>query len=674
MTVAYRLGKILSVCILKIGQIMKRNVIFLLFIILLVSCSGIQMMGGNANYSSDFLEKMDSIQLMFKDGDKQNALNKLIQIRDEELNKDELAKKYNLLGVIYFSTGNVSDAAENFQIAKQNVSGDFSLASQINLNLASSYFKLGKIELCQSTLKSVNLEYFNDKEKEKFYKLNLSVASQLDDSKQIVNSLMFLLKDVKSFQDIDDYQFKELLVDNFRKLPSRQRVQLLDKYEEDRELVAAYLGKQEALNRFYQGDKSGAADVVTWLGNKFKHIEEVAKFVEDYNFRVANFSKINAGAVGVVVPLSQDKVAAGFGKKVLAGVMAALDKEDKNQTIQIHVKDNMDNKFLARKMVQELVMKHHVSAIIGGLYPELAKEEYLEARKYGVLYISLAEVYLPREEKTHLLIEIPGSVESQINTVIQPKALDFFGKNLAVLYPWSDGGKSYINELWGIHNAGKIKLTSINNYEQAKKKRSESKYIDYREPVKQLLSLKYPRERKEELEVWKEIRNSQEKNVRIINELPPIIDFDWVFIPSVPSEAIQIIPTFPYFDAKNIKFVGGPSWINKTLREEQSNLGGRLFSIGNDTQDIGMDFLKKYKQETGHYPKLLDTRAYESMLIVRSILEGQKFSERDELEKRVLELSAVKGITSNWQLLNGLWLKEMDILKVSKKGFTKLEI
>ena len=87
-----------------------------------------------------------------------------------------------------------------------------------------------------------------------------------------------------------------------------------------------------------------------------------------------------------------------------------------------------------------------------------------------------------------------------------------------------------------------------------------------------------------------------------------------------------------------------------------------------------MDFLKKYKQETGHYPKLLDTRAYESMLIVRSILEGQKFSERDELEKRVLELSAVKGITSNWQLLNGLWLKEMDILKVSKKGFTKLEI
>ncbi|MGB0360870.1 MAG: GTPase Era, partial [Endozoicomonas sp.] len=41
------------------------------------------------------------------------------------------------------------------------------------------------------------------------------------------------------------------------------------------------------------------------------------------------------------------------------------------------------------KMINDLIQKHHVSIIIGGLFPDTAKEEYLEAKKYGVLYVSL---------------------------------------------------------------------------------------------------------------------------------------------------------------------------------------------------------------------------------------------------------------------------------------------
>ena len=49
------------------------------------------------------------------------ALQKLNEIPDETITPAEMAKKYNFIGVVYFSRGNLDRAIENFQLAKQNV-------------------------------------------------------------------------------------------------------------------------------------------------------------------------------------------------------------------------------------------------------------------------------------------------------------------------------------------------------------------------------------------------------------------------------------------------------------------------------------------------------------------------------------------------------------------------
>lgn len=648
---------------------MKHIVISFIFL-LTIACSSIQLMNGGADYSDEFIKKIESIQIIYKDGDKGLALKKLQQISDETITKAEKAKKYNFLGVVFFSSGDLEKAAGNFLLAKKYVDKDRNLSAQIHLNLASTYYKDNKTKQSASALKEVDLDYFNTKEKRKYFKLNLTLANLMDNPKEIVNSLIFLMEGMKRFEDVDDYQYKELLVDSYRKLGTSERVYFLDKYEKERKIVVAYLGKQEVLQRFYQGDRDGAQDVVSWLAKRFGGIEEVAKFIEDYKFRVDNFSKINSGAIGVILPLSSDKKAEFFGKKAISGVMTAVNElSGKDETVNVYLKDNKNNKYLARKMVQDLVLKHHVSVIIGGLFSDLAREEYLEAKKYGVMYVSLSEVYIPRQEKSHLLLEIPGSVESQITSLLKPESLEFFGKRVAVLYPFSDSGKHYVDEFWGFHNTGKINLAAINYYVPKDK---NNKYIDYRAPVQQLLSLRFPREREEELRVWKDIRNYENSNFRVINELPPIKDFDWVFLPAIPPEAIQIIPTFPYFDAKNLKFVGGPSWVNKTLMDEQRNLG-QIYSVGNDVSEVSSDFLNLYKKHNGVAPKLIDTRAYVGMKLVSQIIAGQNFSKREDLEKRILGVGELTGLATKWKLSEGLWLKDMDILKISKAGFSKLE-
>ena len=641
---------------------MRKFILYSFLYLLVQACSGIQLINQADFYSEEFLKKIESIQLIYKDGDKKLALTKLRNILDEKITSAEKAKKYNLVGVIHYAGGDTTQAIENFQLATQFVDKDLILANQIKLNLASSYFRNEKYESTQKQLKKIDINYLSKKEVENFHRLNFTVASQMEDYSSAVKSLLYLTKNIDTFSKFEDFKYKEVLIDNFKKLNSSERVYILDEFLRETPVVIAYLGKQEAMDRFYVGDRQGSKDVVSWLDDKFGHLEEIKTFVTDYNFRVDNYSKINSGAIGVVAPLS-GKVSK-YGLKVLAGINTALlQKDDKKSLIKVFVKDNNNNTYLAKKMVQELVMKHHVSVIIGGLFPSLAKEEYLEARKYGVMYVSMSPVYLPRSEKNHLLLEVSGSVESQINTLIKPEVLNKLGSRMAILYPKSDDGNSYVNEFWNLNMVNKLQLNSVYNFDRG--------ITDYREPVKEILGLRYPREREEEFKIWKDIKNIDKNNVRIINVLPPIIEFDWIFIPSLPSEALQIIPTFSYFDAKKVKFIGGPSWINNTLKENKKNLGS-MYVIGNDTSDTGTEFMKIYKKHNGSNPHLVDTLSYESMDLILKIVDKSTFTKREDMEERLRSLKTIKGVTSSWTLDNGLWIKEMDLLSIKSSGFEKM--
>ncbi len=650
------------------GAVIMRRIFLLLSLAIVLtgfmqSCS-VGIIGGRESYSPEFLKKYESVQIIYRDGDKKRALAKLDAINDEVITDAEKAKKYNLKGIILFSLPDIERATENFLVANQYVSRDQSLSNNIKLNLASSYFKQAKYDLVTKWLGQIDTDYLKAKEKISYYKLSFSVGAHLQDHRRVVNSLIYLTHNLKSFKQFEDYKYKEILLDHFKKLSSSERIDVLDKNKDISPATIAYLAKQEAMNRFYKGDKGGSQDVVDWMGKEFSSLEDVRLFVSDYKYRLENFSKINSGAIGIVAPISGRF--GRYGKKIIAGVNTALSEAKDGHGLNLYVRDNKNNAFLARNQIKELALKYHVSAVIGGLFPHLAKQEYMEARKYGIFYISLSPVYLPRSEKDHLLVEVPGSVESQINGMLKSDVLDYFGKRVAVLYPWSDEGKSYVNELWSLHNSEKLQLMGVNHFKKG--------ISDYREPIKSLLGLKYPREREEEYQIWNEIKNVNKRNVRIINVLPPVVDFDWILIPSLPKEAIQILPTFAFFDAKDLKLVGGPSWINKKLQRQRKSVDGRMFVIGNDTKAIGADFIELYKKHNGTAPHLVDTLSFEGMNIVMKVLEGQKFDERDELVKRVSNFSTLKGLTSKWELEDGIWIKDMDILEIQRSGINKIRI
>ena len=56
---------------------------------------------------------------------------------------------------------------------------DLNLNSQIDLNLASSYFKRNEFDLSKNILSRIKVEYFEDSEKEKYYKYRTNIFYEI---------------------------------------------------------------------------------------------------------------------------------------------------------------------------------------------------------------------------------------------------------------------------------------------------------------------------------------------------------------------------------------------------------------------------------------------------------------------------------------------------------------
>ena len=209
---------------------------------------------------------------------------------------------------------------------------------------------------------------------------------------------------------------QEIILEAFKKLSSGQKISLLEEFNDSENLAVANLAQIEAEERYMSGDKSGAKDVVSWLRSEFSSNDEVEKFIKDFELRMDNSSRISTSDIGLVLPLTGEK--ASFGQKALSGVDTGLKVLGLGENLKIHTKDSVDSPAQGAQAVLELIRENKVAFIIGGLFPESAKAEYLEAKKYGVLYISLSQINLPKEEKNHHLIEVQGSIESQVEALI----------------------------------------------------------------------------------------------------------------------------------------------------------------------------------------------------------------------------------------------------------------
>lgn len=626
------------------------------------STSSSQKAIDESQISENAKKKLDETRELVRAGKLKPALAKLAELNDNTLSPVEKALKYNLKGVTLFNIGEADKALLNFEVAEKYTPKDTQLYSQVQLNMASAHYKLNQFNEIKGRIDLIDRKSLTEAEIQKYAQVALAYGDKFQNDLIIVNSSVLLMNGFKTTPEVLGSSLYEPMKEAYKRLSQDQKIRFLEEFNDSNNLAVAHLAQLEADERYMKGDKEGAKDVVSWLRSEFSENPEVSKFVKDFETRLENSSKISIADIGLVLPLSGEK--ASFASKALSGVDTGLKVLGMSENVKIHTKDTMDNPAQAAQAVADLIREQHVAFIIGGLFPESAKAEYLEARKYGVVYISLSQINLPKEEKNHHLIEVQGSIESQIETLLSDQMVSKFGTRIGVIYPDTEGGKAYVDEIWRKSEQKKLQVTSIASFPK--------NTHDFRESAQLFLGLKYPRERSEELKILEDVYALEKSSIRRVQTLPPVLDFDWVFLATYPHEATQLIPTLGYYDANRIKVIGGPSWVSKSLVKEQKNLG-TLYFIGDDPKDLNHEMLQKFQEIYGKPAGLLEIISLDAMKIgVEALLASGDVSNREEFDTKLKAKETLKGLTTEWSFKEGVWLKKMNAMTITRGEIVKL--
>lgn len=613
-------------------------------------------------YKQSFLVKMNQIKDKFRQGKSDIALKELVMMKESELNGVERGTRKNLLGVINFSKKNYEVASKNFEEALALSKEDPNLEAQIYLNLGSSYYKMNQNDKALATLSMADFHNLQDSEAKKYHQLYALLSQQLGKKEQGLSSLIRSLEDKKSIADLKSEQRFTQVEEMFNKLSATEKVRLLEDFDSEKNLTVPYLAYKEAEVALKAGDKDKVADYTAWIEKRYADNSEIMGLVKGLGVRTENDNaKIDLRYIGIALPLSGDRKS--LGERALNGIDIALEElsADPSKKYRVEMKDTQGSSAAAAFAVKDLIEQNNVAAVIGGLVPTSATKEYLEAKKHGVLFISLSPVYLPKEEKNHLLIEVPASIESQVNHLFSSKMISKLGGRPAIIYPKTELGEAYANEFWRRSKKQNRDVTGLISYDK--------NATDFREPVKNLLGIKYTREREEEAAIVNDIANLEKnKSIKRLQNLQPQIDFDWVFVPGLPKEVVQILPNFNYFDAFNLNYVGVPSWRSELMTNEGYRYGNVYF-MDESLPATETPFSQKFATKFGKQPKIVETISYDAVKIVANIVEGDaSMSSRQDLDIALGKKNAIQGESGMWKLDEDIWMKDMSTFKIKRDG------
>ena len=122
--------------------------------------------------------------------------------------------------------------------------------------------------------------------------------------------------------------------------------------------------------------------------------------------------------------------------------------------------------------------------------------------------------------------------------------------------------------------------------------------------------------------------------------LPPLVDFDAVFIPDSAKTAGQISAMFAFNDVLNMNFLGPNIWNTSELPRRMGSKAGRVLFADGLSNGKPSPFVVDYQNLFGEAPGLMEIQAYDSGLLLKEILQ------RDPSDRKsfALELSNQRQI------------------------------
>lgn len=347
---------------------------------------------------------------------------------------------------------------------------------------------------------------------------------------------------------------------------------------------------------------------------------------------------VEAKTVGVVLPLSGKN--AQVGQRALRGLEMGLGLHLPGSNFKLAVMDSEGNPDSARRGVERLVKEDNVIAVVGSLLSKTAPAVAAKSDELGVPSIALSQ----RSGLTEIgptVFRNSLTSEMQVRYLVRAAMEDLGMKKFAILYPNDQYGVEFSNIFWDEVLARGGQVTAVQTY--------STKETDFRLVIQRLVGTYYGEARQDEFNLrLKEMQKSDKKrsarkdNVETI--LPPVTDFDGIFIPDSAKSLGQIAAMLAFNDVRGVKLMGTNLWNTPGLAKRAGNFANNLMfvdSLAPNTQEQSR-FVNEYKSLYSESPSLIEIQAYDAGLILRQLIASGADS-RQDLVKKLTELKKFPG-------------------------------
>ncbi|PIU00509.1 MAG: penicillin-binding protein activator [Bdellovibrionales bacterium CG10_big_fil_rev_8_21_14_0_10_45_34] len=398
------------------------------------------------------------------------------------------------------------------------------------------------------------------------------------------------------------------------------------------------------LSRWYldQGNTSKARRYLQLTVEAYpesQYAEEASELLNQLSSR----ERVEPNRIGVILPLSGKYAKIGY--KTLYGIQLALGiapGEEGRSPYSLRIIDSEGNPGLARRGVERLVLEDKVIGIIGGLIGREAQEVASKSQELGVPVITLSQKAGLTQTGDYVFRNALTS-EMQVAALVDLFISQLNKKKFALLFPNDAYGTEYSNLFWDevLARGGEIRAAQI----------YDPKETDFRQGIQKLVGLYHKEDRADELKarlkIWNQAHNQAHGRKEIPNDiLPPIVDFEVLFIPDSARAVGQIAPMLAYNDVQSVTLAGTSLWnTNDLIRRAGQFVEGSIFVDtfqANSDSFLNSPFSKRFKQSFGYAPDTFELRAYDSAMLIKNFVD-RGATTRSRLKEELAGANGVKG-------------------------------
>ena len=371
-------------------------------------------------------------------------------------------------------------------------------------------------------------------------------------------------------------------------------------------------------------------------------------------------SEADANVIGAILPLTGRN--ASVGQHALNAIRLGLDLTKGETKFRVALFDSQSDPELAAKGVEKLVTEDKVVAIVGGFTSREAYSIATRAELLSVPFIGFSQ----KPDLTNVgeyVFRNALTPEMQVNKLIDFAVEKLSAKKFAILYPNDSYGVEFSNTFWDHVLARGGQVTAAQTY--------DPKTTDFSEVTQKLVGLHYTEARAEELRQRKQdirkkaaaakkkdnpttTKNSQRDSYSEANILPPIVDFDVLFVPDTSRALGQVLAFMKFNDVLEMNYLGTNLWNSADLPKRAANEEGSIYFVdaidNTDAAHRDTEFFKEYTAAYNEEPTLVEIQAYEAAKIIKQqVSNGANGRESLAAALRTMGASSV-GVTGELQM------------------------